>query len=345
MSGFYLPFWNMLKVQIDSFDYDGRLILENILFEAQKGEHIALMGESGSGKSTLLKLIYGLLHLDKGYIFWGTRQALGPNYNLVPGEPYMKFLSQDFDLMPFTTVKENIAEHLSVFTRDTHEQRVQELLKLIQLEDYAKTKVKNLSGGQQQRVALAKVLAQEPEVLLLDEPFGHIDNFKRNAFRKNLFPYLKEKNITVITASHDPNDILSYSDKTLVLKKGGCLAFEETYHLFQNPPDHYTASLFGEINEIPIRLLKSYAPIDGSILIYPHEFELSKKSGMEVTIVDNSFKGAYYLIEGISEEGHSILFTHKSSLHTQTKVFLNIPLQLINQRIKVLGNVHSSKMS
>ena len=78
----------------------------------------------------------------------------------MPVESYMKYLSQDFDLMPFTTVEENIAEHLSVFTRETHEERVKELLELIELKDYAKTKVKNLSGGQQQRVAMAKVLAK-----------------------------------------------------------------------------------------------------------------------------------------------------------------------------------------
>ncbi|MEM9647756.1 MAG: ATP-binding cassette domain-containing protein, partial [Bacteroidota bacterium] len=98
----------MLNVKIDSFLYQHQTILENINFQVAKGEHLALMGESGSGKSTLLKVIYGLLHLENGEIFWGKLQALGPQFNLVPGEPYMKYLSQDFDLMPFTTVEENI---------------------------------------------------------------------------------------------------------------------------------------------------------------------------------------------------------------------------------------------
>ena len=324
----------MLKVQIEAFDYDGRLILEDIRFEAKKGEHIALMGESGSGKSTVLKLIYGLLHLEAGSIFWGEQQALGPNYNLVPGEPYMKYLSQDFDLMPFTTVEENIAEHLSVFTRESHKERIQELLELIDLVDFAKTKVKNLSGGQQQRVALAKVLAQEPEVLLLDEPFGHIDNFKRSDLRSRLFPYLREKNITVITASHDPNDVLSFSDKIIAIKKGKCLANQGTQELYQNPPNYYVASLFGDVSEVPISLLKSYAPIDTSILIYPHEFKVSKNSGLKVTVIGSQFRGSHFLVEAQSEEGHTLYFNSNNSYKPSSEAFLNIALETINLRLK-----------
>jgi len=182
----------MLKVQIDSFGYQDQTILKDISFEVSPGEHVALMGESGSGKSTLLKIIYGLLHVEEGSVFWGDTEALGPNFNLVPGEAYMKYLAQDFDLMPFISVEENIGQFLSVFERETHEERINELLDLIEMKPFAKTKVKYLSGGQQQRVALARVLAQEPEILLLDEPFGHIDNFKRNSLRRNLFLYLKK---------------------------------------------------------------------------------------------------------------------------------------------------------
>ncbi|PRX56821.1 ABC transporter ATP-binding protein [Flagellimonas meridianipacifica] len=324
----------MLDVQVHSFDYDGRLILKDIFFKVNKGEHIALMGESGSGKSTLLKIIYGLLHLKEGSIFWGEKQALGPNYNLVPGEPYMKYLSQDFDLMPFTTVEENIAEHLSVFTRETHADRITELLEMIEMKDYAKTKVKNLSGGQQQRIALAKVLAQEPEVLLLDEPFGHIDNFKRNALRYNLFPYLRNKGITVITASHDPNDVLSYCDRILVIKDGKCLANHETQLLYQNPPNFYIASLFGEVNQVPIRLLKSYAPLDTSVLIYPHEFKISKESGLKVEITKSQFRGSHFLVEGETKEGYSLRFNSNEEHDISSSVYLNISLETINLRLK-----------
>ncbi|WP_190810248.1 sulfate/molybdate ABC transporter ATP-binding protein [Flagellimonas sp. S3867] len=324
----------MLKVHVDSFSYNSKTILEHISFEVSKGEHVALMGESGSGKSTLLKIIYGLLHIEKGSVFWDEKQILGPNFNLIPGESYMKYLSQDFDLMPFTTVEENIGQHLSVFESETHQQRIQVLLELIELKDFAKTKVKNLSGGQQQRVALARVLAQEPELLLLDEPFGHIDNFKRTSLRRNLFQYLKEKGIAVLTASHDPNDVLPYADRTVILENGKIIADEKTKKLYKNPPNYYTASLFGEVNQIPIKLLKAYAAIDRSILVYPHEFQISKGSGLEVTVTNSFFKGSHYLNEASVEE--TILYFNTSKkLKPEDTVFLNVSLDTINARLQI----------
>ena len=325
----------MLKVYIDSFGYQDQTILADISFTVAKGEHLALMGESGSGKSTLLKVIYGLLHAENSSIFWGENEALGPNYNLVPGESYMKYLSQDFDLMPFTSVAENIGQYLSVFERDTHKQRIEKLLNLIELEAYAKTKVKNLSGGQQQRVALARVLAQEPEVLLLDEPFGHIDNFKRNTLRRNLFPYLKKKGITVLTASHDPNDVLPYAEQTLVLEQGRMVAHQKTKKLYKSPPNYYTASLFGEVNKIPIKLLKAYSEIAKSVLIYPHELQVSDTTGLKVEVKNTFFKGSHYLNEAEANDETVLYFNTQKRLKPGDTDILNVSLDTINKRLQV----------
>ena len=90
----------MLRVNIHSFAYAEEPVLENINFEVEKGLHISILGESGCGKSTLLKAIYGLLQVTNGTIFWEDKKLLGPDYNLVPGEPFIKYLAQDFDLMP-----------------------------------------------------------------------------------------------------------------------------------------------------------------------------------------------------------------------------------------------------
>lgn len=325
----------MLKVQVTSFGYNDQTILKDIYFEVAKGEHLALMGESGSGKSTLLKIIYGLLHVEEGSIFWGETEALGPNFNLVPGEPYMKYLAQDFDLMPFISVEENIGQFLSVFERDNHPERIAELLELIEMEEFAKTKVQFLSGGQQQRVALARVLAQEPEILLLDEPFGHIDNFKRNSLRRNLFLYLEKKGITVLTASHDPNDVLPFAKRTLIMEKGQIIADQKTKKLYRTPPNYYTASLFGEVNQVPIKLLKSYAEIDRSVLVYPHEFQISKTSGLKVEVVHSFFKGSHFLNEGKTEEGITLFFNSEDKQIAGKNVFLNVSLKTINKRLQV----------
>ena len=325
----------MLKVHVDSFGYQDQNILKDISFEVSLGEHVALMGESGSGKSTLLKIIYGLLHVEDGSIFWGDIEALGPNFNLVPGEPYMKYLAQDFDLMPFISVEENVGQFLSVFERETHDERIDELLDLIEMKSFAKTKVKYLSGGQQQRVALARVLAQEPEILLLDEPFGHIDNFKRISLRRNLFLYLKKQDITVLTASHDPSDVLPFAERTLILQQGRVIADKNTQDLYKNPPDYYTASLFGQVNQIPMKLLKSYSEIERSILVYPHEFKFSDSSGLKVEVMNSFFKGTHYLNEGMAEDGTVVFFNSEKEQEKGATIFLNVSLNTINKRLQI----------
>ena len=154
---------------------------------------LQLLVKVDQGKSTLLKLIYGEYDLDEGKILWNGSAVLGPKDKRVVGHGFMKYVAQEFDLMPFTTVSENIGAHLSNFYPKEKEKRIKELLKVVDLEEFSSTKVKLLSGGQKQRVALAKAIAKQPEVLLLDEPFSHIDNFKKQSLRKSFFQFLKAK--------------------------------------------------------------------------------------------------------------------------------------------------------
>ena len=170
----------MLEVTIKSFSYSEKEILKNIYLKLEQGKHLAILGESGCGKSTLLHLIYGLLHLDQGHIYWRNRRLMGPRVNLVPGEAFIKLVSQEFNLMPFISVSENIASHLSRMDSQLDDNRVDELLNVVGLRPFKSALVKNLSGGQKQRVALAKALANKPELLLLDEPFSNIDTNRKN---------------------------------------------------------------------------------------------------------------------------------------------------------------------
>ncbi|EDP96734.1 ABC transporter ATP-binding protein [Kordia algicida OT-1] len=287
----------MLKVQNVSFSYlENTPILKDISFKIPQGTHVSIIGESGCGKSTLLKLLYGLYDLNEGEIFWNDEQILGPAFHLVPGFERMKYVAQDFDLMPYTTVAENIGTYLSNFYPEEKQQRIHELLEMVEMTAFADVKAKLLSGGQQQRVALAKALAREPEVLLLDEPFSHIDNFRKNALRRNLFSYLKKENITCIVATHDRTDALSFADSTIVLQHGKLIAQNDSKDLFQNPPNKYIASLFGEVNELPARLFPEINASTETILVYPHQLKISDTSDFKVTVQQSYFKGSHYLV-------------------------------------------------
>ena len=324
----------MLQLDHVSFSYDKVPVLEDINLKVSRGEHVSIIGESGCGKSTLLKIIYGLLNVEIGEVYWDETQILGPNYILVPGESYMKYLSQDFDLMPFTRVEENVSEFLSVFEPEKLKARTFELLEMIEMTHFAKVKVKYLSGGQQQRVALARVLAERPEILLLDEPFSHIDNFRKNGLRRNLFGYLKNNGVTVITATHDHNDMLPFADTVVVLKDNKVIAKNTPKNLYEHPNDLYIASLFGEANKIPINIVKSYADTKRRIIVYAHEFRVSEKSGLEVVVKRSFYKGGYYMIEGIYEE-QKIYFNNPIALEPERIVFLNISIETINQRLNL----------
>lgn len=324
----------MLQVDHVSFAYDELPVLEDINLKIAGGEHVSIIGESGCGKSTLLKIIYGLLHIKVGEVYWDQTPVLGPLHNLVPGESYMKYLSQDFDLMPYTSVEENVSEYLSVFKPKEKAIKTAELLEMIEMTDFVRTKVKYLSGGQQQRVALARVLAQEPLILLLDEPFSHIDNFRKNGLRRNLFAYLKQKGVTVLTATHDHNDMLPFADRVVVLKDRQIIAKDTPKNLYEHPKDLYIASLFGEANKIPVNIVKTYADTKRRIIVYAHEFKVSEKSGLEVTVSSSYYKGGYYLIEGTYED-RKIHFNHHEPMEEGKEVFLNISIETINQRLEM----------
>jgi ABC-type sulfate/molybdate transport systems ATPase subunit len=305
----------MLKVNSISFSFLDEKTLSKIDFSLKKGKILAIIGESGCGKSTLLKLIYGLFDLDEGHIFWNEIEVLGPKFNLIPGMDFMKYLAQDFDLMPFITVAENVGKYLSNIDSEKKQQRIYELLELVEMTEFASTKAKNLSGGQMQRVALARVLALKPEVLLLDEPFSHIDNFRKNTLRRKLFTYFKENNITAIIATHDSNDVLSFTDELIVLQNGKLIEYGNPNSIYFNPKSKYIASLFDDINQIEINGKTHF--------VYPHQFKIVAFSDLQVKVTNCYFRGKNYLIE--SKYNNAILFFEsKLELNLHETIFLEI---------------------
>ena len=293
----------MLSIQSLSFAYSSdQPIIQNISFEAASGQNIAILGESGCGKSTLLKLIYGLLDANDGQIFFDNNEVFGPKMNLIPGYFDMKYLAQDFDLMPYTTVAENVGQFISNINSEKKQQRIHELLQTVEMTDFANTKTRYLSGGQMQRVAIAKVLAHEPKLLLLDEPFSHIDNFRKNALRRNLFAYLKNQNITCLVATHDSTDALSFSDQTIVIQDGKIVQTDDSVAIYKNPKNKYVGSLFGEISEIPNHIFFPTFRVDEILLCYPHQLKVSIDGELKVHVRKSYFKGSYFLIKAVFEK-------------------------------------------
>ncbi len=301
----------MLNVKNLTFSYNKTPVLNDVSFNAKQGENVAIIGESGSGKSTLLKVLYGEYDLDEGHIFWKDEEILGPKFNLVIGYDFMKYVAQEFDLMPYITVEENIGKHLSRFFPEETQQRIDELTKVVELEAFAKTKVKTLSGGQKQRVALARALAKQPEIILLDEPFSHIDNFKKQSLRRKVFKYLKEKNITCVVATHDKDDVLGFADRMIVLNDNKIAVNDLPETLYKHPKTPLIASFFEEFNVI------------NDEIIYANDLKIIESSDLKVVVIQSFFKGNFYLIEA-DLNGDSIFFENQKNLETGIEVCLSI---------------------
>jgi len=301
----------MLQVKHITFGYSKTQVLKAVDFKVKAGENVAIIGESGSGKSTLLKLIYGEHDLKEGRIFWKDEEILGPKHNLVIGYDFMKYVTQEFDLMPYTSVENNIGKHLSRFYPEEKQKRTDELLKVVELEAFAKTKVKNLSGGQKQRVAIARALAKQPEILLLDEPFSHIDNFKKQSLRRNVFRHLKKNNIACIVATHDKNDVLGFADEMIVLHNKEIIAKDAPQHLYKNPKTPLIASFFGEFNIIDDKIY------------YANQLKIVEQSDLKAVVKQSYFNGPCWLIE-VKYNSESLFIEHTIELKKEDNICFKI---------------------
>ena len=162
-----------------------------------------------------------------------------------------------------------------------------------------------------------------PGILLLDEPFSHIDNFRKNALRRNLFAYLKAKGITVIVATHDSTDALSFADETIVIKKGRILDKAPSKEVYYNPKDKYSASLFGEVNEIKLELLTLTQNPDETVLIYPHQLKITEGGPLKVVVKQCYFKGNRYLVKSALDK-QVVFFEHYKELPANEEVMLAV---------------------
>jgi len=240
----------MLQVKNISFSYDAIPVLKSISLNLNRGDRMVLVGESGCGKTTLLKTIAGYLQPDSGEIWFEDNKVKGPKDQLVPGHTSIKLVNQDFGLDGFHTVEENIRLKLLRFDKDYVNYRIEELLKVTGLEKIKSLTANQLSGGQKQRLAIARALADEPELLLLDEPFNQLDYFLKQKIENYIDDYLKKNNITVLLVSHNGEETMRWGDKVLFLKSGKIVRQDTASNFYHKPQNRKEAGFFGTVNTV-----------------------------------------------------------------------------------------------
>jgi len=229
-------------------ELEKKKILKDISLEVRSGEILALLGESGCGKSSLLKAMLGLYPLAKGKIFFQGKEI----QNLPSHKRGISVVFQDLRLFPHLNVGENVGFSLELqkVPKAERKQRVEELLKLVQLESYSERRIDSLSGGQMQRVAIARALAMNENILFLDEPFSALDPNLRREMGDFLLELQKQENLTVVLVTHDQEEALRLAHRIALMKDGEILQVDEGEKLYYSPVNEYVARFMGKGNSI-----------------------------------------------------------------------------------------------
>jgi len=229
-----------------SKSYNENIAVDTISFTVNKGEFFSLLGPSGCGKTTTLRLVAGLEEPTSGDIFID-----GKNVNDL--EPHLRPVNtvfQSYSLFPHLSVQENIVFGLKIrkFNQQEIEERLEEVISIIDLKEYLKRKPHQLSGGQQQRVAIARALINKPDVLLMDEPLGALDLKLRERLQVEIKAIQESLKITTIYVTHDQNEALAMSDKIAVMNQGKILQLDDPESLYEKPSDPFVANFLGNSN-------------------------------------------------------------------------------------------------
>ena len=229
-------------------ELEKKKILKDISLEVRSGEILALLGESGCGKSSLLKAMLGLYPLAKGKIFFQGKEI----QNLPSHKRGISVVFQDLRLFPHLNVGENVGFSLELqkVPKAERKKRVEELLKLVQLEGYSERRIDSLSGGQMQRVAIARALAMNENILFLDEPFSALDPNLRREMGDFLLELQRKENLTVVLVTHDQEEALRLAHRIALMKDGEILQVDEGEKLYYSPVNEYVARFMGKGNSI-----------------------------------------------------------------------------------------------
>lgn len=306
----------MLEINNISIDFD-RPILNNISFKAKKGQIIGLVGKSGAGKSTLLQVISGQMSPKEGQIKLNGALLPHPTTLLIPGYEEIKLVSQDYNLDPYHTVEENIREAAISLPEKQKKRRVEKLLKLLKLQEIRDVKANETSGGEQQRLSIARAIALEPEILLLDEPFSNLDA----QLRATLFSYIlklrEEENLTIILVSHEGQDVLGLSDAIYFLNRGKLSPRKTPFNAYYQLGHLSNALLLGIVNQLENE--------GETVRFRPDEYEKKNDGPISLKFKSCIFLGAYYLNYFSGPKDETIILSSTQAL------FKNMKINIINK--------------
>jgi ABC-type Fe3+/spermidine/putrescine transport system ATPase subunit len=315
--------FSLLDVSKISFAREGKPVLKNISFPMTAGQKIVIAGETGSGKSSLLKIIAGLEQPSDGSAWINGEKIKGPAEQLVAGHPQIAYLSQHFELPKFLRVEQVLeyANHLTVAAASR-------IFSVCKINHLLKRKTDELSGGERQRIAIARLLIQQPKLLLLDEPYSHLD-MPLKATLKNVVENIGHKlKINCILVSHDPDDTLPWADEIIVLKNGQVVQRGSAHKIYRHPKNEYVAGLFGNYNLLDILSARKLGikPSKGKVIVRPEDFAIVKNG--RKTISGNVSQihnyGSHLLTEVSAEKKIFFVRAEKTVYPVGSKVKLSI---------------------
>jgi len=289
----------MIGIDVKNFSiaFGDTQILENVSFSVEAGEIFTILGPSGCGKSTILRSIASLQDNFKGDIFLNEDCSLNKN----KCNSDIGYIFQDYALFPHLNVQQNIEFALDKLTKNEKQKKLNKLLKQFDLTEHRHKEIHELSGGQQQRVSIARVIAYEPKVLLLDEPFSNLDSLLRNKTKIWLKSLIKELGLSAILVTHDQKEALSMSDKIAIINDKTIIQTGTPQELFETPKSLYVAKFLGDINTLPFEIAKTFktnVTKNNDIIIRVNKtFITNEKNSFELFIQNFSYCGDYLELE------------------------------------------------
>ena len=249
----------MLELKNVKKSYDGTVVLKDISLDIGEGEIVSILGPSGCGKTTLLNLILGIVDADGGRIIFN-----GEDLTDVPMEKRgFNIVFQDYALFPNLNVYQNITYGLRNKPEISSKEEVEELIRLLGLEEHLTKRIGQLSGGQKQRVALARTMVMKPRILLLDEPLSALDGVIKESIKDRIRTIAKEYNLTTIIVTHDPEEALTLSDRVMIINDGEIAQFGRPEEIIERPENNFVKKFI--LNQLEIKRNNIYTLFAGQL--------------------------------------------------------------------------------